>query len=82
MMQIEVLERYSDAVVAPFVVCGEKVFHVSKYRLDCAPVAHSHLNDRVLKRGKGCVCVQHKVCIRVIQREQMNLATQTHQSNQ
>jgi hypothetical protein len=63
-------------------VCGEKVFHVSKYRLDCAPVTHSHLKDHVLKRGKGCVCVRNKVCDRVTQREQMNLATQNQQSNQ
>ena len=81
-MQVKVLERQSDTIVAPFVVCGKKVFHVSKYCLDRAPVAHSHLKDCVSKRRKRCVCVRHKVCICAIQREQMNLATHTHQSNQ
>lgn len=56
-MQIEVLKRYSDAVVGLFVVYGEKVFYVSKYRLDCTLVTYSHLKDHVLKRGKGYVYV-------------------------
>ena len=54
-MQIEVLKRQSDTIVAPFVVCGEEVFHVPKFCIDCAPVTQSHLEDCVLKRRERCV---------------------------
>ena len=56
-MQIEVLKRYSDTVVGLFVMYSEKVFYVSKYRLDYTLVTHSYLKDHVLKRRKGYVCV-------------------------
>ena len=78
-MQIEVFERQGDAIVVQFVVRGEHVFYVSNYHLDPAPVTWSHLKDCVSKRRKECVCVRRAVRIRVVQREQMNLAMPVHQ---
>lgn len=81
-MQVKVLKRQSNTIVALFVVCSEKVFHVPKFCIDCALVTQLHLEDCILERRERCVYTRRKVCTRVIHREQINLATQTHQSNQ
>ena len=54
-MQVKVLKRQSDTIVALFVMYGEKVFYIPKFRINCTLVTQSHLEDYVLKRQERCM---------------------------